>query len=390
MKNKILPAGLIFLLMITCSLPAQSFQHFLQRVNSTPDSLKTAIVDSFITAVNQFPYIEGDTLAHFIYRGNGNSVTVPGDANNWDPQAFPAQQLSGTHFFYYSRAFEPDARLDYKFVLNGTNWILDPRNPYQVSGGFGPNSELRMPDYVPPPEILPQPGISHGTIIDTTFHSAAMGNSRQVRVYLPPGYSASSDSFPVVLFHDGLDYLNLGYARNVLDYLIDQQRIQPLIAVFVPPVNRTREYAGDQMAVFSEFIVNDIMAWMDTHFRTRQAPIFRAVMGSSNGGNISIYQGLHYSAEFGNVAAQSSNVEPDLNTAFQNSPALDLRFYLDIGTYDIPLLIPRVQNFVQVLQNKGYDYEYQIWHQGHSWGNWRAHMDNALEKFFPGNATGLR
>jgi hypothetical protein len=29
------------------------------------------------------------------------------------------------------------------------------------------------------------------------------------------------------------------------------------------------------------------------------------------------------------------------------------------------------------------------WHEGHSWGSWRAHLDNALEFFFPGNATGF-
>ena len=86
---------------------------------------------------------------------------------------------------YASRKFETDARLDCKFILNGSNWILDPRNPHQVTGGSGPNSELRMPAYVPSPEILYYPAIPHGTVTDTLIASDTLKNSRHVRVYTP-------------------------------------------------------------------------------------------------------------------------------------------------------------------------------------------------------------
>ena len=36
-------------------------------------------------------------------------------------------------FFYRYETFERDARLDYKFIINESNWILDPRNPNTVS-----------------------------------------------------------------------------------------------------------------------------------------------------------------------------------------------------------------------------------------------------------------
>jgi enterochelin esterase family protein len=63
---------------------------------------------------------------------------------------------------------------------------------------------------------------------------------------------------------------------------------------------------------------------------------------------------------------------------------------MDIGTYDIPILIQLVNNFIPVLQSKGYTYQYRVYHEGHSWGNWRAHIDNALLMFFPGSATSLK
>jgi hypothetical protein len=42
-----------------------------------------------------------------------------------------------------------------------------------------------------------------------------------------------------------------------------------------------------------------------------------------------------------------------------------------------------VHNFRQILETKGYNYLFYEWHEGHSWGNWRAHIDNALQFFFP-------
>jgi len=365
---------------------AQTFQDFLSRVAAAPDSARTALVDSFMNAVGSLPLIESDTVAHFIYRGNVSNVTVPGDANGWSTSAFPMVRLSTTDLWYHTRSFESSARLDYKFVLNGSTWILDPRNPHTVNGGFGPNSELRMPAYVPAPEIQYYPGIPHGQLWDTTFFSVNLGNSRTVRIYTPPGYQTSTDSFPIVLFHDGLEYVTLAQANNCIDYLISQNRTIPLIAIFVPPVNRTAEYAGNQMGQFSAFIVDELMPYVDTRFRTRRDPASRAVLGASNGGNISLWLGLNYSSVFGNVAAQSSNIIGAISSGFQNGPRLDLKLYLDLGTYDIASLIPLVRNFIPILQSKGYVYRYEEFYEGHSWGNWRAHVDNALEMFFPGTA----
>jgi enterochelin esterase family protein len=355
----------------------------MYRVDAAHCEEKAAIVDSFLTAVPSFPFTEHDTLVHFLYRGNASSITIPGDFNQWDPEAFPMNRFTDTNLWYLTRMFEPDARLDYKFVIDSSNWILDPRNPLQIMGGFGPNSELRMPGYVSSPEIEYDPVISHGTIFDTTFTSATLGNSRIVRIYIPASYMSSQDSFCVILFHDGLDYINLAHTVNVLDYLIDNQRIQPCIAIFVPAIQRVPEYAGELKNTFSSFIIEDLMVWADRKYRIRKHPENRVVFGASNGGNISLWMGLHYPHMFGKVAAQSSNVETSISNVFKNGPKLDLTFYLDIGTYDITYLIPLVRRLKKILDKKGYDYHYEEFHEGHSWGNWKAHLDNALEFLIP-------
>lgn len=380
----------MFSCLIVSSLISQTFSDFLTRTYATSENQRAALIDSFMKAVPAFPFIEQDTLAHFIYQGNASSVTVPGDANGWNPNANYMSKISGTNFWFRTEVYENDARLDYKFVLNGSSWILDPRNPNTCTDGFGPNSELRMPAYQLPPEIAYYPSILHGTVRDTTYYSMNLGNSRTIRVYLPPGYSDAARRYSMILFHDGLEYISLASATNVLDYLIHHQSIEPVIAVFVPPVNRTNEYAGSQQSKFTKFIIEEIIPWVDARFRTLAAPEKRAVLGASYGGNISLWLGMNYPEIFGNVAAQSSYIQGSIVGGFQNNPKLNLKIYMILGTYDIASLLPMVRNFIPILDGKGYTYQYHEYHEGHSWGFWRAHIDDALEMFFPFQTTAIR
>lgn len=375
----------LFCTVLIClaAIPAasQSFPDFVIRVNIAPEQRRQYLVDSMLATIPAFPFAESDSMVWFLYKGAAQDVAVSGDMNNWNDLASPLQQLSTTDLWYRGERYAHDARLDYKFIVNGT-WILDPRNPHTISGGFGPNSELRMPGYQPPPEIQRIAGVPRGTLFDTTMASPTLNNSRTVRVYLPAGYELNTARYPVVLFHDGLDYLALGSAANVLDNLIHQGRIPPCVAVFVPAVNRSPEYAGAQIDSYTDFIVNTVMHWVDTRFRTRSDPAARAVMGASNGGNISLYMAMKHPDVFGNVGAQSSNIIASITDRFEQDPVLPLRLYLDLGTFDIDMLIPMVRAFVPVLRSKGYEHHYQEFHEGHSWGNWRAHIDDALVFFF--------
>ncbi|MBC8277075.1 MAG: hypothetical protein H8E46_02510, partial [FCB group bacterium] len=137
-------SGLIFLILALSSeySVGQTFLDFINQLNSLPDSLRPAVVDSFMNANDEYPMIEFDTLAHFIYNSGTSSVTVPGDFNGWNPNSDYMTLITGTEFHYKTKTFESDARLDYKFVVSGSNWILDPLNPHTCYGGYGPNSEL--------------------------------------------------------------------------------------------------------------------------------------------------------------------------------------------------------------------------------------------------------
>ncbi len=372
-----------FLLFSLCAVhPTQkTFPEFIIRVNTAPEQRRQFMVDSMLATVPGYPYAESDSSVWFLYQGNITEAFVAGDMNSWSNTLSPLQQLSTTDLWYHGEKFAPDTRVDYKLVIDG-NWILDPRNPFTVSGGFGPNSELRMPGYTPPYEILHHEGVARGTVVDTSFTSSTLNNTRDVKIYLPAGYAGGQDSYPVVLFHDGPDYLSLGSAATVLDNLIHEQRIPPCIAVFVPAINRTKEYAGSQIDQFTDFIVNVVMRRVDASYRTRRDPEARAMIGSSNGGNIALYIAMKHPEAFGCAGAQSSNIIASISNTFVSGPTLPLRLYLDLGTYDIEVLIPLVHTFVPILKSKGYEFLFNEFNEGHSWGSWRAHIDDALEFFF--------
>ncbi len=377
---RLLPGLLI--IMAVMQVNGQSFDAFIARMNSLPQASRQAVADSFMNSGHALPYIEQDSLVHFVYNAAASSVALAGDATAWYPdQTFTG--ISGCNFSYLTKSYEPDARLDYKLVTNGSNWILDPENPYTCTGGFGPNSELRMPAYVVAPEIRYYNSIPHGVVRDTTFYSASLGNSRQVSIYLPDGYPTGRAQYPVILLHDGTDYINLGNTCNILDYLIAEHQMSPVIAVFVPPVDRTAEYAGAKIDLFTAFIINELMPVIDARYKTSLDPALRAMAGASDGGNISLYIGTKHPGNFGKIAAQSSDVQTIISSTFANGPKLNLDLYIDIGTYDIAVLIPMVHNLHDILVSKAYPCMFREWHEGHSWGNWKGHLRLPLMRFFP-------
>ena len=156
---------LLLSVLISFSLNAQSLGEFLDYLEGIGDPAAAQVAaDSFINTLGELPFIEGGTTAHFIYNEPATQVLVVGDFNFWDPgNAVAMTNFPGTNFRYHSQQFEVNARLDYKFVVDGSNWILDPLNPNTITGGFGPNSELAMPEYEQPWEIEENPDAPKGS-----------------------------------------------------------------------------------------------------------------------------------------------------------------------------------------------------------------------------------
>lgn len=365
------------------------FSDFLQQLHSLPETQRQAVVDSFLQTAGPLPLIEADTVAWFLYRGSAATVAIAGDANGWDPGASTMTRVSGTTLFYLRRVYEADARLDYKFVINNSSWILDPKNPHLCYGGYGANSELRMPACPAAPECTPDPAAAAGRLEMGSITSVILRNTRPLRVYLPAGYDpARPRGYPVVLFHDGLEYLSLGAAKPVLDNLIAGRRIDPVIALFVPPVSagqRIEEYSGATAANLERFIIEEVMAQVDSAWNTSKDPAQRAMLGPSLAALISAQIAFHHPESFGLAGLYSPAMWPNDRAVLRELLAASTPFsrcYIDVGSYEPSLLGDAVQLYDH-LRSAGVPVKFREWHEGHSWGSWRAHLDEALEFFFP-------
>ena len=372
------------------------FQQFLNSVNSaSTDSAKSAIIDSFLVEARQvgIPFIE-DSTANFIYRGNISSVSLE-IIDTISGTSTALQRLANTDFFYLSKTFEMDARLEYYFKVDGdtANIVLDPENPAVVIWLGFLTSELAMPGYEPPTETNFNPSIPHGTLMNHNIFSTELDTTYSIFVYLTPGYNSNpTQQYFTGYAQDGQQLLILGYL-NIFDNLIDQQRIMESIFVFIPSFSNTRTatYAGERRFDYENFVVNTVVPFIDSNYRTKQNPQGRGIGGASFGANISALIAYRNPDLFGNCLMFSPALFPNNNEVpnlYQNGDKKDIKIYIDWGTYE-PLITDLAIPFRDILQAKGYDHAWNEWHEGHSGGNWRAHFDNAVEFLIPAMPTGV-
>lgn len=380
--------SLVFLL--SANLMAQPvFSVFLDSVQNINDSTsRVTYIESYIAHLDAAgaPTIESNT-ANFIYYGKADTVELAGDFNAWGGNGvWICNRIENTNFFYYSQIFETTARLDYKFIVNKSNWILDPLNPNTCSGGYGPNSELAMSGYVQPWEIEEYEEVPKGTTEQFNLECTALNKTFRTNVYLPPSYDETL-TYATAYVHDGSEYMSLGSMTNILDNLIDSNKIDPIIAVFITPNNRMDEYGGTEREEFATFIAETVVPYIDANYKTIKSKDYRLTMGCSLGGNIS---GL-ISFNYPNIFALSGWHSPALWVNEQEVAELyksehkDIKVYFNQGSYENLEVDWNI--FTTQLGSLGYEYDWKTLHEGHSWGQWRATTDDILQFFFPKGTT---
>ncbi|NVO21205.1 MAG: hypothetical protein HXX13_15995 [Bacteroidetes bacterium] len=375
--------GFTVLMLLVANLAmCQPLGSWFKDLESKPLAERTRKIDSLLSVSSRIPIIESDTNVYFIYKGDAGSVFIAGDATGWAP-ALAMHKIGGTDTWYCMESYEASARLEYKFVINKSEWILDPLNPRKVTGGTGQNSEILMPAYEYPHDIDERDVVPWGTEFDTLIHSKYLSENRAFRIILPASYDKGNKSYPLVFFHDGYDFFKYTAARNVINNMIFERKIQPVIAVFVEPVHRDDEYSGRLQKNYTRFMVNELIPFMDRNYRTEARAESRAQIGISNGGNIALWLVASQPGKTAKAAAMSSNVMKNVGNAFQKGGCRNQMIYLLLGKYDLPPLIPMVRNLNEQLRKHGCQVSYHEYPEGHSWKYWEKYLPDALEYFFP-------
>ena len=354
-------------------------------------------------ATSRVPYVAGDT-AVFVWRGTAATAAVAGDHTGWSPNAALARQGQSDLWLRMDR-LNPAARVDYKIVLGGSNWILDPANPNRQSGGAGPNSELRMPAWRIEPLTVRTASVPQGTLgAAATLTGTGLPAPVVYRVWTPAGYAAGTDRLPVVYVTDGHEYADdaLGAMRIVLDNAVAQRLIEPCVVVFIDPrdggvasgTNRRQQLFVNNPA-FATFVAERLVPAVDAAYRTRADRDSRVILGTSLGGVFAAYLGATQPATFGRLAIHSPAFWISENAAWGTGPTIyTLVQQTAPGTIQVAMTTGTIrdtqaeaQRMRTILTGRSQALTYREVPEGHSWGNWRAHIDDVLIPLLPARAT---
>ncbi|MFA5646686.1 MAG: alpha/beta hydrolase-fold protein [Bacteroidales bacterium] len=359
----------------------------------TDENLRLEMMDSFWDSLKinkQVPFVFNDSVA-FLYKGTATSVKWAGDFNSWNPDYgdFTGVKVGASDVWIVEKTFPLDARLDYKIVKNAS-WILDPANTFRQYSGFGQNSELRMPQWEIPKETVPIEGANRGFLSDNMLIQSVpqnLGYSLNYKVYTPFGYD-DLQNLPVVYVTDGHEYADdkLGAMVIVMDNLIYQGIIKPIIAVFIDPrepgnASRNRrmtEYIEN--IKFANFVADELVTTIDANYKTNSSANNRAILGTSLGGWNSAFFGFNRSETFQLIGIHSPAFGEDIIRAYSHAEKLPLKIFMSTGViFDTEV---RAREMKIAFQSKQYPLHYIEVNEGHSWGNWRALIDEPLTYFF--------
>jgi enterochelin esterase-like enzyme len=155
-----------------------------------------------------------------------------------------------------------------------------------------------------------------GKVSGHRFDSAALGGTRGVAVYLPPGHD-KAESYPAVFATDARLY------ADVLDALVTTGKVRPLIVVgaeagpylgdrakYDPKQDlRAAEYLpgidADRFDKHERFVTGELVPWAVKEFGASREAGERAVFGCSNGARFAVEMGLRHPDVFGHVFAFS-------------------------------------------------------------------------------------
>lgn len=351
---------------------------------------------SRVRSAGRMPLVFGDTVV-FFHRSAADRVEWRGDFTDWQPSPDTRGRRVGTSDVWTFRtSFPRGARLDYKIVEAGERWLVDPLNPHRQLGGYGPNSEIRMPGWHPPRHVIRSPDVPPGKFaVAEPMASKKLGYAVNVRIYEPAGPLRSGTRLPVLYVTDGSDYWNddMGSLVTTLDNLIAARRIPPLLAVFVDPWDperrtnrREKEFipAQDRLekpiveCPFCEFLVDELVPAVEARFPVD--PERRGILGTSLGGFNAAFMGLRYPDRFSLLGIQSPwfGNEPWLASAFTAASKLPRRVVIDIGLYEAGSL-DGARTLRDALAARGVRTRHIELPDGHSWGHWRATAADILE-----------
>ena len=270
-----------------------------------------------------------------------------------------------------------------------------------------------------------------GRLIEYERVPAAGLPDQRLTIWLPPGYHASQDRYPVLYMHDGHNLFDVTKSNFAKIWAADKAMlaavatgaVEPhiIVGIWAPGRDRHRQYlprslydaTGGKLRAqmdgmtaggvishhYLDWIAGPLKTWVDGAFRTRSGRDDTAIVGSSMGGLMSCYAFLERPEVFGRAGCVSSHwpaVDPrtidegELKALWDGWFAARLgqpdgrRVWMDHGTATLDAFYAPYQQVIDARMaaagwQKGRDWESRVYEGAeHEENAWAARLPEVL------------
>jgi enterochelin esterase family protein len=360
-------------------------------------SLGPEDIDAFLAA-HTFPIVEG-VRCTFVFRGDADEVHIAQRIVGL-PNMLPLKRLPDTDLWYLVLELPRGSRIEYQIAVRRGDQherFNDPLNPELSNSPMGGSSVCFAYGYETPEWTLPEADSRPGEMTELVLESASLGRETHVPVYLPARFRRTA-SYPLLVVHDGVDFLQYANAKVVLDNLIHRLDIADMVVAFTSPENRLDEYANS--TAHARYLSDELVPFLEQELPLVGQPSGRCLLGSSFGAIASLSTAYRSPDKYGSLVLMSGSfVFTDIATDHGGGPEFDPvvkfvnrfrarprrvadRAYMSCGVYE-PLIVPN-RAMVLTLEGQGLSVRFDEVRDGHTWENWRDRWRAALSFVYPG------
>jgi enterochelin esterase family protein len=295
----------------------------------------------------------------------------------------------------------------YSLVIDGVR-VADP-----ASASFFGTGRMSSAVEIPEPgvDFYEPRDVPHGDVRSMPYHSKVTGSWRRLLVYAPPGYDESPGRrYPVLYLQHGGGEDETGWALQgrlaaILDNLIALGKAEPMLVVMangnVSGPGGARGYSSAAMTAFGDELLNNVVPFVEAHYRVLATAENRALAGLSMGGGQSFFVGLGNRGRFGSIGIFSTGlfggIAPPggaapggpfdaeelvpglLSDARSFNEALEV-LYISVGEQD-PRFEP-TKKAVTGFRSRGLRVEFASFPGAHEWQVWRKSLHDFAQRIF--------
>ena len=328
--------------------------------------------------------LPGNEVVLSIYAPKASEVTVMGDfLSEFKPLAL-TKANNGVWSVQFN-PLTPDV-YTYDFTVDGVK-TFDPKNPQYKESENGLSNIFEMPGKEV--EYCAVKNVPHGKVEKVWFPSSVLNNTGRMHVYTPTGYEQMKTKLPVLyLQHGGGDndaaWTTVGKANFILDNLLAEGKIKPMVVVMPMghPSPGFNMEPGTDVDPYYKQLFNDIIPYIESHYKVSDKREDRAFAGLSMGGIQALNVALFHPEKFsyvlplstGYFPPQLKTLEEKYNSALKNPEINNLKlFWIAMGG-EKDIAYANGKNVLALFDKYGIKYKTFDYPAGHTFITWRHNL----------------